>query len=432
MKTSMQPYKGARDFYPEDKRIQNWIFNTWRRVAEKYGYEEYDASIIEPLDLYRMKTSEEIVNEQVYSFVDRGGRDVTLRPEMTPTVSRMVAARRQELPLPIRWYSIPNVWRYERPQRGRLREHWQLNIDIFGVDSIEAELELFQIADDLLKAFHAKRKDYEFRINSREFIDMLLTGACKLSDEKAREVTRLVDRIHKMPTETFKAALLASTGSESKTELIMHLLEIKDISELPRDIQDHPSTQRISSVVSALHNLGITNARFDITLMRGFDYYTGVVFEVFDTDPENNRSLFGGGRYDGLVAKFGVDPLPTVGFGVGDVTFRDFLETHGLLKPLHSKTEAVIIHRSNIDASQARLVVRELRDMGVRVAADYTDRKIDKQYKAAVKSGVKYAIFIGNEEIESNLYILKNLTTGKEESHSLQRIVSIVKDTRLK
>lgn len=430
MKISTQPYKGARDFYPEDKRIQNWMFSTWRRVVEAYGYEEYDASIIEPLELYAMKSSQEIVNEQVYSFTDRGGREVTLRPEMTPTVSRMVAARRQELPLPIRWYSIPNLWRYERPQRGRLREHWQLNVDLFGIDSIEAELELFQIADDLMRAFHAKRKDYEFRINSREFIDMLFRDACRLDDLKISDVIRLTDRIHKMPKEEFRTALLSIVGSESKTDLILHLMAIKDINELPEDIRSHDSANRLSSVLEGLRASGITNFRFDITLMRGFDYYTGVVFEVFDTDPENNRSLFGGGRYDGLIGKFGVDPLPTVGFGLGDVTFKDFLETHGLLKAVKTRIEAVVILREDVSMERVRTVLSEFRNMSVKVAADFTGRKVDKQYKAALKSGVKYAIFVGDDAIAANQYILKNLATGKEETHSAQRIVSIIKDIR--
>src|ERR1700748_3133984 len=166
MALSTQPYKGARDFYPEDKRVQKYMFGKLRAVAERFGYEEYDAPILEPLEIYLAKTGEEIVNEQTYVFEDRGGRKVVIRPEMTPTVSRMVAAQRQELAYPLRWYSIPNLWRYERPQRGRLREHWQLNVDIFGVKDTSAELEMIMLVNDIFKAFRATPDMYEIRLNS--------------------------------------------------------------------------------------------------------------------------------------------------------------------------------------------------------------------------------------------------------------------------
>src|SRR5687767_13457139 len=173
MALSTQPYKGARDFYPEDKRIQKYMFNSIRKTVERYGYEEYDAPILESLELYLAKTGEEIVNEQTYAFTDRGGREVVIRPEMTPTVSRMVAAKRQELGYPVRWYSIPNLWRYERPQRGRLREHWQLNVDIFGVDSLLAEAEVIQVADAILKAAGASKDMYSIKVNHRKLMDFI-------------------------------------------------------------------------------------------------------------------------------------------------------------------------------------------------------------------------------------------------------------------
>src|SRR5688572_17238157 len=188
MTLSTQPYKGARDFYPEDKRLQKYMFGLMRRVAERYGYEEYDAPILEPLDIYLAKTGDEIVNEQTYAFEDRGGRKVAIRPEMTPTVSRMVAARRQELGFPLRWYSIPNLWRYERPQKGRLREHWQLNVDIFGISGIQAEVELIQVADDILKAFGATHDMYNIRVNNRKLMDFILKDYLKLNPVQVHTV----------------------------------------------------------------------------------------------------------------------------------------------------------------------------------------------------------------------------------------------------
>ena len=180
MKLSTQPYKGARDFYPEDKRAQNYIFETWRRVAESYGYEEYDAPILELTEIYSAKSGEEIVDQQTYRFEDRGGRDVSIRPEMTPTVSRMIAGRRQELAYPARWFSIPNLWRYERPQHGRLREHWQLNVDVFGVGTIDAELELIMIANDIMKRFGAKDDMFQIKINSRKLTALIMADYLQL------------------------------------------------------------------------------------------------------------------------------------------------------------------------------------------------------------------------------------------------------------
>ena len=203
MSLPTQAYKGARDFYPEDKRLQKYMFSTLRRIVESFGYEEYDAPIIEPIELYMGKTSEEIVAEQTYSFVDRGGRNVTLRPEMTPSVSRMVAGRRQELSYPLRWYSIPNLWRYERPQHGRLREHWQLNVDLFGVAGPEADQEVILVADAIMQAFGAKRDMYEIRISSRSLINWLLLEYLRLEYSQATAVMRLMDRLGKISEKDF-------------------------------------------------------------------------------------------------------------------------------------------------------------------------------------------------------------------------------------
>ena len=430
MKTPTNPYKGARDFYPEDKRRQQWLFDTWKQVVERYGYDEYDAPILEPTDLYLMKGSQEIVNEQTYTFKDRGDRSVTIRTEMTPTVSRMVAGRRQELPYPLRWYSIPNLWRYERMQRGRLREFWQLNIDMFGVSSVSAELEMLQITDDLFRAFKAKRSSYVIKVNSRVLVNTMFEFVCEMNDEQSAQLIRLTDRMNKMTKLEFRKAVDVITKNMSKSDKIISLLQAKTIKELPEALQYSPSVQELNTLLQNCENMGIRNVEFDITLMRGFDYYTDIVFEAFDTNPDNNRSILGGGRYDGLVAQFGVDPIPTVGFAVGDVVFMDFLETHGLIPALKPKTELVIIIRDEESVVAVQKLATELREMGVKVAVDFSGKKVDKQFKNAVKTGIKYGLFVGADEVASELYILKNLATGKEEKHSLQRIVSLVKDSR--
>lgn len=433
MALSTQPYKGARDFYPEDKRMQKWLFDTLRDAAEAFGYEEYDAPALEPLELYLAKSGEEIINEQTYAFTDRGERRVAIRPEMTPSVSRMVAARRQELAYPLRWYSIPNLWRYERPQRGRLREHWQLNVDLFGVADTRAEQELITLADHILRRFGAGRSTYEIRLSSRPFIDHMLTGWLGLDAVQAHGVGKLIDRRAKLEPAAFIAQAEALVGPElRRTDLVARLNRVLDTDELaalPKDLRGHETAGQLQAVLDDLREAGIGNVRFDPGLMRGFDYYTGLVFEVFDTDPANNRSMFGGGRYDGLVGLFGVEPVPTAGFGMGDVTLANFLETHGLLPTALTETDVYVILVGDVHR-RVRNVLAELREHGIRAAVDLSDRKIGAQIKAAEKKGIGFVLIVGAEELAEQSYSLKNLRTGDEARHGVSRIVSILQDHR--
>ncbi len=435
MSISTQAYKGARDFYPEDKRLQQWMFGKWRQVARSFGYQEYDAPLLEPTTLYATKTSDEIVNEQTYSFVDRGGREVTIRTEMTPSVSRMVAARRQELPYPIRWFSIPNLWRYERPQRGRLREFWQLNVDLFGISNLSADFEMIQISDAIMRSFGAKSRMFEIKVNSRKLVNYLLNDYLKLNDVQTDTIIKLVDKMHKIPQSEFSAkldAVLTASQREDGTEgKLSEILKAKLISDLPQDVLKQEFTTQLGNLIELAKQSGIGNIVFDITLMRGFDYYTDIVFEVFDKHPENNRAMFGGGRYDGLVGKFGVDPIATVGFGMGDATLYNFLILHELMPKLKNDIDVYVILLGNV-YEQAIKPISLLREMELNVAVDSTGRKLDKQIKTAVKQGIRYAIFIGDQELATEQFKLKDLNTGEEETHSLERIASIVKDYRKK
>ncbi len=433
MTLSTQPYKGARDFYPEDKRVQKYMFDVVRKTVERFGYEEYDAPILEPLELYLAKTGEEIVNEQTYTFQDRGGRQVAIRPEMTPTVSRMVAARRQDLAYPLRWYSIPNLWRYERPQRGRLREHWQLNVDMFGVSGPQADSEIIILVDGILQAFGAKRSMYAIKLNSRRFTDYVLREYLGLDQVQSYSMSKLIDRMHKMDHADFVVqadALCTPTQREvGVVERLLAILEAKRFTGLPQQLQQHPSLQSLRTMIVMLEEAGLTNVEFDVTLMRGFDYYTDIIFEVFDKHPENNRAMMGGGRYDGLVGLFGVEPVPTVGFGFGDVTLRNFLELHELLPSIPPETQVYVVLIGDVLA-QAQRPIAELRKAGLNVAVDITGRKIGAQIQAAEKKGIHYVLFIGEQELANEQYGIKNLQTGKEEKHGLSRIVTIVKDYR--
>lgn len=436
MTLSTQPYKGARDFYPEDKRLQKYMFAKMREVCERFGYVEYDAPILEPTELFLAKGNQEIIDEQTYTFTDRGDRSVTVRTEMTPTVSRMIAGRRQELGYPVRWYSIPELWRYERMQRGRLRQFWQLNVDVFGLDGIEAEHELIVLSDLIMKNFGAKPNMYSFRINSRVLMRHLFGDYLGLNDTQQEMFVRLIDRMHKMETTTFTAqadAILSPSQREGGVlERLQNLLQAKKLSDLPESARQLPAVLQLVQLIDMLDAVGVSNVRFDMTLMRGFDYYTDIVFEVFDEHPENNRSMFGGGRYDGLVGLFGVEPVPTVGFGMGDVTLQNFLEVHNLVPTLPAEIDvyAVLIGETSYEKSLE--TIGHMRQMGLCVAVDPTGRKIEKQLKSAAKQGIEYAIFIGETELASEQFRLKNLVTGSDETHGLERIVSIIADHRNK
>lgn len=433
MSLSKQPIKGARDFYPEDMRLRNYIFDEWRNVCELFGYEEYDAPILESTDLYLQKGNEEIIQEQTYSFKDRGDRNLTLRTEMTPSVSRMVAGRRQELAYPLRLYSIPQCWRYERMQRGRGREFYQLNVDMFGDESLNAESEILQIADAILKKFGAKPSMYTIKLNSRKLMDSLFKEVLELDNTQASTLGRLIDRMHKMATPAFVAeaeSVLTPTQRESnQLEKLLSFLRADSLQDIPESLQGHSSVQELKTLIADLETCHITNVEFDPTLMRGFDYYTDIAFEVFDTHPDNNRSMFGGGRYDGLVGMFGVDEVPTIGFGMGDITFKNFLEVHDLVPKFFSTTELYVVSMGDT-GSTTLSVAKELREMGAKVAVDASDKKPAKKLKNATKHNIRYVMFVGEEEIKSEQYTLKNLVTGVEEKHSLQRIVSIVEDYR--
>lgn len=424
-KLNKEPYKGTRDFYPADMFIQNYIFSVMRKVSERYGYSEYTASILEETALYTAKSGSEIVNEQTYSFQDRGGREVTIRPEMTPTVARMVARKRQEFSFPLRWYSIPNLFRYEKPQRGRLREHWQLNVDVFGADNIEADAEVIAIAWEIMLAFGAKKENFSIRLNNRRLINYIFADYFKFHSDTAYLLSKLIDKKAKMPRETFVEGL--QTLVPQQTDEILNFLETPHLADLPKDLQNNRGFEELTEITKLLEQKGITNFSFDPTLVRGFDYYTGTVFEVFDTNPQNSRSLFGGGRYDDLVSIFDVDSVTGVGFGMGDVTIHDYLETYNLLPDYTSQTRLYICKLDNNQNKFIEELSMFLRKEGVNVAIDYTDRKIPAQIKTAEKQGIPYIVCIGEDEVQSKIFKLKHLKTRTEQEVKWEDLPNMLK-----
>ncbi|MFT5179611.1 MAG: histidyl-tRNA synthetase [Candidatus Paceibacteria bacterium] len=406
-KVSKESYKGVRDFYPEDQFIQNYIFSVWKKTVESFGYDQYDASILELSDLYIAKSGEEIVNDQTYNFNDRGDREVTLRPEMTPTIARMIAKRKRELQFPLRWFSIPNLFRYERPQKGRLREHWQLNVDMFGISSIDAELESIEIAASILRNLGLNDGQFAIRVNNKKLVDKTF-DELGLSEIEAHQMRKLLDKKSKID------------DFDEQSEKI-----------LGKKFEYNPAAdETIEALISRLNLRGISNVDFDPTLMRGFDYYTGVVFEIFAKDGENNRSIFGGGRYDDLLDIFDAEKVPAVGFGMGDVVIKDILEKNNLL-PKYKPSSAVYICTLNEAMyKSATKLANELRAEGVNTSIDYSGRKVGDQISKASKKSIPYVICIGDDELNSNKFTVKNLVTGKEKVLKRAQIAKFVKDNK--
>jgi len=420
---STDPYKGTRDFYPEDLAMQKFIFDKAQKTAENFGYEEYNTPVIEPTELYKAKTGEEIVNEQTYTFDDRGKRSVTLRPEMTPSIARIIAKKRRELSFPLRWYSIQNFFRYERPQKGRLREFWQLNTDIFGVAGLEAEVEMISLGYEIMKSLGAKDEDFVIKINYAGILAKVLKQDIdlQLNEEEILKTIKTIDRKGKISSEEFENRVKGQLGGEKGQKLIRKLE--KEISEKAKQDEEF---KKCIELGKKLEEKGI-KTELDPQLVRGFDYYTGIVFEFFDTNPENNRSLFGGGRYDDLLDIFESEKIPAVGFGMGDITMQNFLELRNLLPKYQPKTNLYLCTLSSQYFDDANQLATQLRKQGLNIAINYSDKKIGDQIAVANKKNIPYVICIGEDEVQNKKYKLKNMKTREEVEVTEKEISDIIR-----
>ncbi|MEK6624455.1 MAG: histidine--tRNA ligase [Bdellovibrionota bacterium] len=425
------PYKGTRDLFPNEKRVQNYLFEKMHTTAQLFGYEPYDGPLLEEVDLYRAKSGEELVNEQIYSFTDRGGREVAIRPEMTPTLARMVAQINREAPKPIRWYAIPNLMRYERPQKGRLREHWQFNVDIFGGKENLAEFEIFNLAITLLQSFGANASHFEILINHRKLVDYLFKDKMQLSSETALKLCKLLDRYKKLPEAAFLEQLNLFQLSKEGESLFLEYLKLNSFEQLQQFLDSHHIASTVWDFKAFLlmaKDLQITSyLHYDPTIVRGLDYYTGLVFEIFDKHPDNRRALCGGGAYDRLLEIFGEMSLPGVGFGLGDVTLKDFLQSHGLL-PDMSKPKNDLLLTFQIDAgiTPTMRLAQSLREQGIRVITTMECLKLNKIFALAEKRGARCVSILDNQELIANKIALKNLNTGKQVTFNLDDISAIM------
>ena len=425
-KLSVLPYKGTRDFYPDEMRLRNWFFGVIRETLETAAFEEYGGPMLESLDLYAAKSGEELATKQTYNFVDRGDRRLAIRPEMTPTVARMVAGKMNDLNFPLKWFSFPNMYRYEAPQRGRLREFWQLNVDVFGCDTYEADLEVVTSAIHLLLAFGADENMFQVRLNNRRFFNDVIAAVTGRDEEGSRLVSKVIDRRNKVPYEVYKKDLVALGLTEGEIEKIDSLYKMS-VEEATSLCPDSLGAKELLSLFSLLEKTGLSKyCVFDFGIVRGLDYYTGTVFEVFDLSPENNRAMFGGGRYDNLVGLFVKNAkISGVGYGMGDVTLENFLRTHGLIPETFRTGAKVLVARFSDVPYEAYLdLCDKLQEAGVVSSLYLGEKKFGKQLEYAVKEGYTHVVVMGGDEYARGVLKLKNLSTREERETTLADALS--------
>lgn len=418
---SVQPYKGTRDFYPEEMKLRNWFFGKIRNVLETCSFDEYNGPMLESLELYAAKSGEELAREQTYNFTDRGGRNLAIRPEMTPTVARMVAARAGELNFPLKWFSIPNMYRYERPQRGRLREFWQLNVDVFGCDTYEADLDVISSAIAMLRAFGADETMFKVHINNRRFFNDVISAISGGDAENSKRISKIVDRRGKVSRESYVKDMTECGLTDEQIDKIDSLYTLS-VGEAVALCPDSQGSRELSELFSALREVGLDKyCVFDFGIIRGLDYYTGTVFEVFDEAPENNRAMFGGGRYDNLVGLFVKNAkISGVGYGMGDVTLENFLVTHKLIPDmLDSRVKVLITRFEDVPYTEYVKLSEYLRDVGIKATVYLGTKKFGKQIDYAAKCAYSHVIIMGGDELAGKCVKVKDLNTREETAVSV-------------
>ena len=409
MKNIIQPVKGTRDFYPEQMTIRTWLYDLLRQVSESFGYQEWEAPFLESLELYAAKSSEEIVREQSYVFEDRGGKMITLRPELTPSLARMVAQKQNELVFPLRWWSFGPFWRYERPQKGRTREFFQWNVDLLGPNSPESDAENVAVLATLFKTVGLTPKEALIMVSDRRLLDAQL-NAFEVPQESRAAVSAWIDRRDKLSAEAWRANARELGLSDQQLSKVEAMLADKDLwktsAELPRFFE-------------AIGSLGLSDyVRFDAGVVRGFTYYTGTVFEAWEVGGDIKRAILGGGRYDRLLADVGGDLLPAVGYAMGDVVFTLMLEKYGLLpKELKvNPAEVLVTVFSQELFSESLRLASELRAGGLNVVCYPEPAKLPKQFKYADRMGMRLVTVLGPDEAAAGKVTLKDLKSSAQQT----------------
>jgi histidyl-tRNA synthetase len=420
MNKIIQSVKGTRDFYPKEMAMRNWLYQTMREVSSSFGYEEYEGPILETLDLYAAKSGEELVKEQSYVFADRGGDQLTLRPELTPTLARMVAQRQAELVYPLRWWSFGPFWRYERPQKGRTREFFQWNIDLLGPDSPEADAELIAILATFFKQVGLAPDQVAILVNNRKLMDSVIIEL-GIPIEKKMDISNLIDRRNKLSPADWKAYALTLDITE---EQFNGLVSSLDDPELWR------RSSELLRLFDALDAMGVAGyVRFDANVVRGLLYYTGTVFEAYDLTGEVRRAINGGGRYDNLLEDVGGQPLPAVGFAMGDVVIGLLLQRLNLVPANLGQAPAPVLvtvfdAQSTLDSLS---LANELRQAGLKITCYPEPAKLGKQFKYADRIGARIVVVAGPDELSAGQVTIKDLSRSVQQTVARSQAAAEIK-----
>ncbi|MEP6507480.1 MAG: histidine--tRNA ligase [Gemmatimonadales bacterium] len=417
---------GFRDFYPEQFAERAYIMSVWRRILRRYAFSEYDGPPLEPLDLYRKKSGDELVG-QLYSFSDKGDREVAMRPEMTPTFARMVAARANALRKPVRWFSIPQLFRYERQQKGRLREHFQLNADIVGELSATADAELLAIALDIMREFGLSANDVKARVSDRRLLQALIVNA-GAPEGSLSSVYAVIDKRGREPVEISRDKLEKAVGSAEVADAIDEFLAIDSITALSAKYGSLPAiaehVERMSQYLGFLKALGVADwVQLDLSIVRGLAYYTGIVFELFDTAGEF-RAICGGGRYDTLLQTLGGVDLPALGFGMGDVVVGELLRKRGMIPETPARTDYWVAGEDESLTSQVMSVAAELRKRDRSVEYSLKPQQLSRQLKSASAAGASHAVLLKHDRFSAGEITVKDLKSGSEQSVQLTEFIN--------
>ncbi|HMV95615.1 MAG TPA: histidine--tRNA ligase [Anaerolineales bacterium] len=419
MASKIQPVKGTREFYPEQMALRNFIYEKVRMASQKFGYQEWDAPFIETIDLYAAKSGEELVKKQSFTFTDRGGDFVTLRPELTPSLARMIAAKQGELTFPVRWWSFGPCWRYEQPQKGRTREFFQWNIDMLGVNSPEADAELIAVAATFLRSVGLTPERAAIYVNNRRLMDSEF-DALGLAPERRLDVSNLVDRRTKMDPAKWDSYALELGLTQTQLDGLKGILGNFDLWK---------NSEELVRLFSALKALGVSEyVKFDPNIMRGLLYYTGTVFEAFETSGSLKRAILGGGRYDNLLSDVGGQPLSGVGFAMGDVVAGIVLQEAGLV-PEFIPTPAAVLVTVFDEAMWLKSfeLAAQLRETGINAMVFPEPAKLQKQFKFADKMKIKLAVTVGPDEAANGQAAVKNLMTGEQVTVQREAVVSEIR-----
>ena len=414
---------GFRDFPPDELQIRSHIFDAWRRVSRRYGFQEYDGPPLEALELYTEKSGEEIVG-QLYAFQDRGGREVTLRPEMTPSLARILGERSRALPKPIRWFTMPQLFRYERQQRGRLREHFQWNVDIVGEGGVGADAEVLAVAIDALRELGLGAGDFRARVSDRRLLAALLRGA-GIREEALPAAYGVIDKLEREESSRSVGRLQEECGlAASQATGVVELFRTGGLEAAARAHGGDPhvaqALEELQEYQGILEGLGLREfVEFDLKIVRGLAYYTGIVFELFDRKGEL-RAICGGGRYDRLLELVGGEPLPAVGFGMGDVVLGELLEERGLLPKVGRGVDLFLVSVAPALRPLVLELARAHRDRGRSVVYALRDQSVRKQFSAAASEGARWVVVLGPDEVEQGVAAVRDMGAGTEVRVSLE------------